>query len=132
MLVLSPTVTFGAFTFADIANAAISRTPSRTVTEFGDLGPHVAFADVPEYQTTLRLVGRVHKDDLAVPTPGQQATLKLVTSAEGSDRPRKQLSATCTLLSVRYDLSEHKGCMRTLDFVAISDGQADPFTLTEV
>ena len=131
MLLLSPAVSFGSFTFTDVVSATVSRSPVRTVTDHADTGPHVAFADVPEYQTTIRVVGRVNKDDLNVPTPGHYATLRLVTTAEGSDRPRRAVSAACTLIESRYDCSELKGCIRTLDFVAVSDGAADPISVAD-
>lgn len=131
MLLLSPTVTFGSFTFADVMSATVSRTPVRAVMDHTDEGPHVGFADVPEFRTLIRLVGRVSKDDVNVPIPGVQGALKLVTTAEGSDRPRRAVSATCTLLDVRYEFSELKGCVRTLEFVAISATSADPISIAD-
>jgi len=131
MLLLSPSAAFGALVLQDLVAATVSRVPVRIVAEHTDVGPHVGFADVAEFQTTIRLVGRVLKDDVNVPTPGQSATLTMITTASGSDRPRRKISATCTLLSVKYDFMESKGCARTLEFLATSDGSDDPLSITD-
>jgi len=131
MLLLTPTATFGSIILADLTAATISRTPKRIIADHSDTGPHVAFADVPEFQTLIRLVGRVLKDDVNLLAPGQAATLEITTAATGSDRPRRRLAAASTLVDVKYDFTDAKGCTRTLEFLATSDGNSDPISITD-
>ncbi len=132
MLLLNPrTVRFGSAVWPDIAMVAIDRSPNRLITDWGDSGPHVTFADVPEQKVTIRVVQEVARDDIDVPRPGDQGLLSFFTAPASTGAARKKVSATAVVTDVSHELSLKAGARRTVTLIALSsDGLADPIAIT--
>ncbi len=132
MLLLNPrTVRFGAATWNDIVAVAIDRSPHRVALEWGDLGPHLTLADVPEQKVTIKVVQDVARDDINAPSPGEEGALSFFTAPASTGAGRKKVSATAVVTEVTHEVSLKVGARRTVTLVAISpDGAADPITIT--
>lgn len=131
MLILNPrSVSFGATTYPDVLLVAIDRSAKRLALEWSDLGPHVAFADVPEQIITVKLVQEVMDGSPNGPGPGESATLTFVTSPTGSDSAAVRLTATAVVTSCTHEITtggRNIGARRTVEFVLVSaTGAADP------
>lgn len=136
MLILAPQlVRFDTQEWADVTLIAIDRVAAREAVEWSDLGPHPAFADVPEQRTTIRIVRRLDRGDLASPTPGQAGALVFEVSPAATEAGKRAYSAQCVVLSVRHELiagPKGPGAMQTIELVALSsDGAAEPVAVVE-
>lgn len=127
MLLPHPTrVTFGDLALDAVASVAVDRLAAREIVEFSDLGPHAAFADVPELRTHISLVRRPDRPDSALPLPGDQADLSFTVATGAHDARRTRFRARCVLREIRHDTAAAR---QTLAFIALStDGAADPLT----
>lgn len=133
MLLLNPRlVQFGPHAWDDVAAVTIDRAAARLAEEWGDLGPHAAFADVPELRTTIRIVQELLRDDLDAPLPGTQDELTLHTSPAWADGGRRKLTARAIITRIEHEVSLKRGAIRTITLLAISeDGADDPITFSE-
>lgn len=136
MLILAPQlVRFDTLEWTDVSLIAIDRLAAREAIEWTDLGPHPTFADVPEQRTTIRIVRRLDRGDLASPVPGQAGALAFEVSPAATEAGKRTYTAQCIVLSVRHELSagpRGPGAMQTIELVALSsDGAADPFAVSE-
>lgn len=138
MLITTPTsVRFDTLTLDDVTLIAIERSAERAVVEWSDLGPHPTFADVPEQRITVKLSRRVHRGDLAAPSPGQMGELSFVVSPQGAAAAAKKHAAQCVVLGVKYELVHAAGkgpsAVQVLELVAVSSsGSAEPFVVTDM
>jgi hypothetical protein len=134
MLILNPRlVVFGATTFPDVLLIAIDRAARRVAMEWSDLGPHVAFVDVPEQVVTVKLVHEVIDASPDGPRPGESAMLSFVTSPTGSDSGRLRFSAAAVVTSCTHEIvtsGRTIGTRRTAEFVLVSaTGASDPISI---
>lgn len=128
MLLLTPRVVrFGEATWEDVSAVVVDRAARRKVVEWSDLGPHVALADVPEQEVTVRVVQSLTRDAPDGPRPGDAGELSFDTSPAGTDAARRRVRAQAVVLDVRHELSVKGGATRTVTLVAVSpDGATDP------
>lgn len=133
MLILNPReVRFGIQRWKDARIITIDRLAVREVVEWGDLGPHPTFADVPRSRVRVRVVMDAGPDMEDAPHPGETDTLAFTASPSGGESGRRVVETTCVVISVAHDINTAKGATRTIEFVAIStDGAADPITITQ-
>jgi len=133
MLVLNPReVTFDGETWGNVSLVAIDRKAETSVVEFGDLGPHAVFADVPARRVEIRVERDVVRDDLGGPLPGQIGELAFFTAPTASNAGRKRVTSQAVVLGVRHELSTKKGAIRRIDLVAVSpDGAQDPVSIQD-
>ena len=133
MLLLTPRVVrFGDATWEDVSAVVVDRAARRKVVEWSDMGPHVALADVPEQEVTLRVVQSLARDAPDGPKPGDAGELSFDTSPAGTDAARRRVRAQAVVLDVRHELSVKGGATRTVTLVAVSpDGAADPLIVEE-
>ena len=138
MLLLTPEITrFEDLTFDDVASIAIDSGASRLIADHSDLGPHLAFADVPEKRTTIRIERTLRSAD-ATDAPalriGQLGTLIFSPHAETGDAGRSRIAIHCMLTDVKTNPanSPKHPHRQTLTFLAVSPdgGAADPITIT--
>ncbi len=134
MLILNPrSVVLGSARLGDVVSVAIERRAARLAVEWTDLGPHAAFADVPEQRVDVRIVQEVGEGAPDGPSPGQSVTLSLVTSPAGGDSARQRLSASGVVTGCRYEVVQTalgERTRRTIDVVLVSpDGAADPVSI---
>jgi hypothetical protein len=133
MLLHPDTVTFGDLALDHVLAVAIDRAAARLVADHGDLGPHVAFADVPEQRVTLTLTRRPARPEVINPRPGDQAGLAFTAAAGAADAARVRITATCVLREVRHDLTASGSPRQTITFIAVSpDGLQDPVTIETI
>lgn len=132
MLLLNPRVVrFGSATWEDVAAVAVDREAHRLVLEWGDLGPHAVFADVPEQKVTIRVVQEVARGDVDVPRPGEQGTVEFHTSPASGSAGRRRVSATAVITDVTHEVSLKGGAIRRVTLVAVSgDGVTDPVSVS--
>lgn len=133
MLILNPDrVRFGDIAWHDVLSIAAEAAPERAVVEWSDLGPHAAFADVPEVRTTLKVSRSPQADDLASVKPGQRGVLEFFTSP-GADARRVRIEADCIIERTSCQFITGKGAVQTITLIALSpDGAADPLTIEPV
>lgn len=133
MLVLNPQhVTFGESRWDHVQVVAIDRAAHRDAVEWSDLGPHVAFADVPEQRITVKVIREVSSDDVDSPKPGETNTLTFHTSPTASDGLRMKITMQAVVMRVEHDVSVRKGAVRTITLTAVSpDGATDPVVVTQ-
>lgn len=135
MLIPHPTlVTFGDLRLDGVAAITIDRTASREILDFSDLGPHAAFADVPEMRTQIRITRRLERAEFTSPLPGDQAELAFTAASGTHDADRRRIRATCVLIAARHEITEAAtdriSARQTLVLMAVSaDGAADPITI---
>lgn len=135
MLILNPRlVAFGTTTYPDVLLIAIDRAAKRLALEWSDLGPHVAFVDVPERIVTVKLVQEVMDGSPDGPRPGDSATLSFVASPTGSDSARVRFTATAVVRACSHEITTSGrsiGARRTVEFVLVSaTGAADPVSIS--
>jgi hypothetical protein len=132
MLILNPhQVTFGATRLDAISSIKIDRLPRMTIEEWTDLGPYAALADVAEQRIRIRIVQTISRGDLLTLLPGAQGTLAFHAAPNRSDVGRRKISLTAVILACEHELSGSRGATRAITFAAISDGAADPITITD-
>lgn len=141
MLVLNPqNVVFGSVTLEKVSLVAIERAAARVEVEWGDGGPHVVFADVPEQRVNVRVVQEMDSATMDAPRPGDLATLSFVASMSGADGGRKKVSGVAVVTGVQYEIGRSTAgtavppkAARILSFVLVSgDGAGDPVSVSEV
>jgi hypothetical protein len=132
MLLLNPRrVTFADETWEDVVAVSIDRAAAEEALEWGDLGPHVVFADVPRQRVTIRVVQELSRDDLGAPRPAEEGEISFFTSPATSDAWRRKVSARAVVMSVSHEVSLRRASTRTVTLVAVSeDGSADPVSVT--
>ena len=132
MLILNPkSVKFGAAVWDEVTAVVVDRAASRTVAEWGDLGPHAVAVDVPEQSVRVRVVRGVSAGDIDVPRPGDAATLTFYTSPAGNELRRRRVSCAAVVLGVSHELSQGRAA-RTVTLQAVSsDGAADPISVVD-
>ncbi len=133
MLVLNPQqMTFGAATWNQVMAVAVDRAAHREAVEWSDLGPHIAFADVPEQRITVKVTREVSSDDVDSPRPGETNTLTFYTSPTASDGLRMKITMQAVVMRVEHEISQRKGAVRTITLTAISpDGETDPVVVMQ-
>lgn len=138
MLILSPDIIrFEDLIWDDASAIAIDRAAARTIAEFSDLGPHIAFADVPEKRTTVRITRTLRRADPTndpAPHVGRLGTLTFYTSTELGDLGRRRITVNGILTGVETQLGTptRPRTTQVLTFLALSPngGAADPVTIT--
>jgi hypothetical protein len=134
MLVLNPrNVKFGAATWSSVAAVAIDRVAGKLIEDFGDSGPYVVAADVPEQKVRVKVVQEFAKDEMNAPRPGDSAVLEFVTSPMGTDLNKRKVSMTAVVIGVDHEIGLRKGSTRTVTLTAVSGtGVADPVSIVSV
>jgi hypothetical protein len=137
MLMLSPRVVkFGAVVVERVVAVAFDRAAAKSVVEWGDGGPHVVFADVPEQRVTVTVRQVLTREDAADLVPGTSGTLVVYAGPTGAEGGRRKISGTAVLMASESDVRGGEGVEvsagRTLRFVMVSaDGAADPITVSD-
>jgi hypothetical protein len=128
MLVLNPRrVEFGSSTWTNVTSVSVGRTARHVLTEWGDDGSHVVFADVPEQLVTVRVVQEMLGDDMDRVRPGERGTLSFVTGPNSSDAGTREVTIDAVVRTVSYETSVSRGSRRYVELVALSpDGVTDP------
>ncbi|USN99749.1 MAG: hypothetical protein H6810_03560 [Phycisphaeraceae bacterium] len=134
MLFLHPrSVSFGSASWDGVVSVAIGRVAARSVVEFGDNGPHIVMADVPEQRVDVTVVQELAGDDLASSSPGDSGSLRFEAASNASGAARKRVSMTAVVMSVKYLASGKGGSQRTVTLVAVADdGDEDPVTVADL
>jgi len=131
MIWLNPRrVTIAGEELSHVSVVTVDRKADRVVVEYSDVGPHVAFADVPEQRVTITLVRTlVNEGASGALRPGDKGALTFRTSPSASDAQTREISAEVVITAVEHEVSAKKGAMQTLACVAISpDGASDPIS----
>lgn len=135
MLILNPRqVTLGGTTLRDVLAISIEREARRLITDFTDLGPHVAFADVPEQIVRATITQELMDVSPDGPKPGESLALSFISSPTGSDSGRTRWNATGVVTKCAHEIvsgGRSIGARRTIELVLIStNGAADPVAIT--
>jgi len=134
-LILNPTeVAFGSERWANVTAVAVDRVSRRTIVEWGDAGPHVAFADVARQEVTVRVVMALERGDLGAPALGAMGTLAFMTAPSGADLSRRRVSMQAVVTGVSHQIETGKraAATRTVELVAVaSAGNVDPVAITD-
>ncbi len=132
MLILNPArVRFAGAAWEDVTRIAIDREAARPIAEWGDAGPHVVLADVPEQRVRITIERQLVRDGMDGPRPGESGELTFYASPAGSEAGRVRVRATGVVIAVTHELSGRKGAIRTVELLAVSsDGAADPVAVT--
>lgn len=133
MLVLNPReVTFDGESWEDVSAVTVDREAARTIESWSDLGPHLAFADVPERRVVIRVVQVLDSDSLLSVAPGDAGELSFYASHGATDSGRKRVEADVVVTKVQHEVSQKRGAVRTVTCVAVSsDGAVDPIRVTD-
>lgn len=134
MLLLNPRrVSFGGASWERVTSVAIEPEAVRGITEWGDDGPHVVHADVPEQRVTVTVTQELLGEDMDTPTPGEQETLSFVTARNSSGSRERAVSLIGVIQGVKYRVSKQSGSSRVIELIAVStDGSADPVDVSAV
>ncbi|MFI4898390.1 MAG: hypothetical protein ACIARR_11250 [Phycisphaerales bacterium JB059] len=120
-------VEFGSSTWTNVTSVSVGRSARHVLTEWGDGGAHVVFADVPEQLVTVRVVQEMLGDDMDRVRPGERGTLSFVTGQNSSDAGTREVTIDAVVRTVSYETSVSRGSRRYVELVAISpDGVSDP------
>ena len=139
MLMLVPRVVkFGAITIERVVAVAVDRMAAKSVVEWGDAGPFVVLADVPEQRVTVTVRQVLTREDLADLKPGASGMLVIYTGATAGESGRRKVSGTGVLQSAESEIRGGEGtggaasAMRVLKFVMVSsDGVTDPIVVVD-
>ncbi len=134
MLFLNPSVvTLLGRALGNVHSLAVDRAGARTATEWGDLGPHAVFADVPEQRVSVSILREVTEDEPAGARPGDQGALLFRAGAGADDAGVRSYSATVVVLRVTHRLTRRGGAAQEIELLAVSPtGAADPIVESEV
>jgi len=134
MIYLQPRrVTFAGQTLSHVSAVVIDRTADLLAVEHSDLGPHVAFVDVPQQRITIRIQRTPVADEPSTIKPGDSAPLTLRTAPSPASPDSRQLNATVVITGVEHDITARKGLVQTITAIAVSTtGAQDPVTETIV
>ena len=126
-------VTLNGILLGGVQAVAVSRGAGHSVVEYGDEGPHVVFADVPEQRVDIRLE-RTLEDGAAVGAGvGDTVRIEFETSRGTSDVLRKRVSIDGVVLSSDVSIKGDTGGRVRLQIVGVSvDGAQDPVSVTEL
>lgn len=129
MISLFPTsVTLGATELRCVESVAVNRTADKLIVDHSDLGPHVAFVDVPERRITIVVRRRVHEDEPTPAKPGDSVTLAFQTGETASPAKTRKVSASVIVTGLVHEHTR-RGLVQTITMIAWStDGAADPIT----
>ncbi len=132
MLILNPReLRFGLQRWKDARLIAIDRLAAREVVEWGDVGPHPTFADVPRSRIRVRVVLDAGPEMDEAPLPGEFSTLSFTVST-GGESNRRVVHIPVVVLAIAHEINTLKSATRTIEFVAVSsNGAADPITITQ-
>jgi hypothetical protein len=134
MLIIRPaTVTFDDEPLEEVAAIAIDRTPEARIIEWSDLGPHAAFADVPQQRIEITIISDLRTGTEDTPPPGRAGALSFYLSRAASTPRRRITVPSAVVLSSTYDVQQHSRARRTLRLVALSPdgGNTDPISITD-
>ena len=140
-MILHPaSVTFADTPLDNVLTIAVERLAAREVVEFSDLGPHAAYADMPEIRTNIILVRRPSPPELTAVHPGDAGELVFTAAGGTSDAARVRVRVLCAVREVRYDFNDGgagPGARATprqmLTFIALSpDGAPDPIVIEPI
>ncbi|MFI4915437.1 MAG: hypothetical protein ACIAS6_02880, partial [Phycisphaerales bacterium JB060] len=102
MLVLNPqSVQLLGATVERVTRVAVSRTPERSLLEWGNTGPYPTFADVPEQRVEIELVADLERGSLDGPEPGDEGTLEFYTAPTAGHGGRRKVETTVVVTAVR-------------------------------
>ena len=134
MIWLNPRrVTIGGAELGHVSLVSVDRTSDRVVVEYSDVGPQVAFVDVPERRVTIRIERAVVSDGDAPVRPGDASALSFRTAPSASGAGAREVSASVVVTSVDHEFGVRKGAVQRIQCVAVSpDGVSDPVTETPV
>lgn len=114
-----------------VRRVAVHRTPGRTILEWGNLGPHATFADVPEQRVEIELVADLERGSLDGPTPGDDGTLELFTSPTAGSGGRRRVEASVVVTAVHDEVEPGGKAQRRVKMAALSsDGLEDPIDIS--
>lgn len=134
MIWLSPrNVMLGGVTLEHVSAVSLSRRAEKVVVEFGSVGPHVEFADVPEQRVEIEITRTVVDQQDNGVRPGDAVALRFRTAPSGAGLPVRVVTADVVITGVESKLSARGGAMQTVSCVAVSaDGSADPVVEADV
>lgn len=130
MIYLTPKrVTLGAVELTHVASITLDRTPDLVNVEHSDLGPHVAFVDVPQQRVTITIVRTPVADEAGTIKPGHSATLTFKSAPSPASPTARQVSAGVVVTSIEHDYITKGGLRQTISCIGVStDSIADPVT----
>lgn len=133
MLILNPwQVRFGDAELVQVRSVHVDRMAAKVVAEWSDVGPFMAFADVPEQRIEVTIVQDLTRETLSSPVPGEQQLLEFYTSP-GGDVERRRVRTQCVVLSVKHELSDKPLARRTIVMLAMAPEvllTADPLEIS--
>ncbi len=131
MIWLNPqTVDLGGVALSEVRQVAVDEKPEKLIVDFSDAGPHVAFADVPERRSTVKIRRRVLANETLGIAVGDERVFEMRTSATAGDGSGVIVTATVVVTSVQYRLDRHDGAEQTIEAVAVSaDGSTAPVSV---
>lgn len=132
MLVLNPqSVRLLGATVDRVTRVAVSRTPERSLLEWGNTGPYPTFADVPEQRVEIELVADVERGSLDGPEPGDEGELEFYTAPTAGHGRRRKVGATVVITAVRDQVEPGGTAQRRIRMFAISSsGATDPISVS--
>ncbi len=128
MLIVNPDeVVFAGRSLDEVRQVVIDRRAAREIVEFGDLGAHAVFCDVPEVRVEVRIRRELLRDAPSGPAPGELGELRIRTAPTGGDAIGDTIVCQAVVTRITHDLRAAGGAVQTLVLLAISaDGIADP------
>lgn len=123
-------VNMGGVMYGNVVSISVERQAAREVVEFGDVGPHVVFADVAEMRTRLVItmdVGR-EPEGMVSFVPGESLTISFDYGINGGEASRRRVIVQHgVVMGYSYTMKHGKAVARVVEIVAVSsDGSADP------
>lgn len=129
MLLIAPTVVLGTHTLTSVTHLAIDRVARRAAVEWTDMGPHAAFADVPEQRVGVVIVRHVLASETTGPRPGDALTLTARAATNNSAAATLTINATLVITAVEHHIAASGRATQTIRATAVStSGAADPIT----
>jgi len=128
MLIVNPDeVVFAGQALDEVRQIVVDRRGVREVVEFGDLGPHAVFCDIPEVRVEVRVRRELLHSVTGGPVPGDMGDLLVRTAPTGGDAIGTTLSCQAVVMRVTHDIRAGGGAIQTITLLAISpDGAGDP------
>ena len=116
-----------------VRSVVVSRGAAKSVVEFGGLGPHVEFADVPQQRVEVRVERSIDDGAEMGASVGDSLVLEFEVARGQSDSMRRRVEVTGVLLSVDVDGGGERGGRARYRIVGVSaDGVTDPVQVSDV
>ena len=133
MIWLEPAqATFAGEELGGVTSITLDRKADRLLVEYGDRGPHPAFADVPEQRSVLKVVRTVEADDPGSGlTPGASGLVSFVTAPDRTGVRGERVAMESGVVHVMHAARGARGVGQTIEFVGVSAlGTDDPVVRT--